>query len=83
MAIFGKDKDFARNAEIVTLRYRGPNRRDDNQDDTLAEVAREVRQDDKGNPVLDMRTNASRRRKDDDTIDLLKCLDAEDLEVEE
>lgn len=31
MSIFGKYKDFGKNAEIVTRRYRGPDRRDPGQ----------------------------------------------------
>lgn len=43
------------------------------------EASSRVRFDAKGNPVFEIRTNTPRRRKDDDTIDLLKCLENDSL----
>jgi hypothetical protein len=37
--------------------------------------------DAKGNPVLEWRTTEPARRADDDTIDYLKCLDSDALEI--
>lgn len=39
--------------------------------------------DAKGNPVWEWRANAPRRRQDDSTIDMLKCLDSETLTLAE
>ena len=47
------------------------------------ETSSRVRFDEKGNPVFEIRTDTPRRRKDDDTIDLLKCLENESLSLEE
>jgi hypothetical protein len=44
-------------------------------------VRGEVSHDAKGNPVWRMSTDVPRRRQDDDTVDLLKCLDVEDLSL--
>jgi hypothetical protein len=76
-----KTKDFAANAKIVSRTYRGPDRRDSDQKDN-AKVERTVKFDAKGNPVLEVRTDVPRRRGDDNTIDLLKCLDADALNLE-
>lgn len=79
-----KKARFAENSEIETFRYRGPDRRDDDTEEKLDELlSRQVRFDAKGNPVLDVRTNVPRRREEDDTIDLLKCLDNSQLSIEE
>jgi hypothetical protein len=65
---------------VVSRTYRGPDRRDpNNTDDAL--VQRNIKFDAKGNPVLEVRTDAPRRREGDDTIDLLKCLDADELKL--
>jgi len=70
---------FAQNAQIVTHRYRGPDRRRADNDYPDEEISCQIMSDTKGNPVLDVRTNVPRRRKDDRTIDLIKCLDADEL----
>jgi hypothetical protein len=72
--------DFAASAEIATRRYRGPDRRE-GQDKAPDDVAVEIRFDAKGNPVWEMRTTAPRRREDDDTFDLLKCLQVDSLSI--
>jgi len=78
------DKSFAAGAEIETFRYRGPDRREgDANASTKPEVSREVRFNANGDPVLDVRTDVSRRRKDDDTVDLLKCLEDTALSIAE
>lgn len=68
---------FAQNAQIVTHRYRGPDRRRADNDYPDEEISCQIMSDTKGNPVLDVRTNAPRRRKGDDTLDLIKRLDAD------
>jgi hypothetical protein len=78
-----KDKPFPADPEVVTFRYRGPDRRDD-QPEAKADVPPhgklgDVKFDAKGNPVLHLRADEPRRRKDDDTIDLLKRLELESL----
>ena len=45
-------------------------------------ISRQVVFDDKGNSILDVQVNVPRRRKDDMTIDLLECLDADSLGLE-
>ena len=76
-----KSKDFAANAPVVSRTYRGPDRRDPrNTDDS--QVRRQIKFDAKGNPVLEVRVDVPRRREDDNTIDLLKCLDADSLNLE-
>lgn len=42
-----------------------------------------VTYDAKGDPVWEWRVNVPRRREDDSTIDLLKCLDVADLRLED
>ena len=73
-------KDFAANAKVVSRSYRGPDRRDPEQA-ASSRVERTVKFDAKGNPVLEVRTDVPRRRGDDKTIDLLKCLDADALNL--
>jgi len=80
MSKLSKTKDFAANAKVVSRTYRGPDRRDPEQADT-PKVERTVKFDAKGNPVLEVRTDVPRRRGDDNTIDLLKCLDADGLKL--
>jgi hypothetical protein len=78
------EKPFPTDPEIVTFRYRGPDRRGQFSDDgTSGESTGTVRWDDKGNPVWEVRMDIPRRREDDDTIDLLKCLDNSLLSLEE
>ncbi len=76
-----KTKDFAANTEVASRTYRGPDRRDPEQVEN-SRVERTIKFDAKGNPVLEVRTDVPRRRGDDDTIDLLKCLDADALNLE-
>ncbi len=79
MSTAPKKRLFAENAPIVTSRYRGPDRRKADSDYPEESVSRQVTFDAKGNPVLDVRTDVPRRRKNDHTIDLLECLDADKL----
>lgn len=51
----------------------------DNEDEILGV---DVSFDDKGDPVWRARVEAKRRRRDDETIDTLKCLDVESLTLE-
>lgn len=62
-----------------TAEYEGPERRRRPSDEV--DIRREIRFDAKGNPVWEVRVDTPRRRKDDDTFDLLKCLDADDLSL--
>lgn len=71
---------FAANAKVVSRTYRGPDRRSPDQD-AAGNVERTVKFDARGNPVLEVRTDVPRRREDDRTIDLLKCLNADELEL--
>jgi len=76
------DKSFPRNPEIATFRYRGPNRRHQADTEPAAEKpSGEVKFDAKGNPVWEIRIDVPRRRKEDDTVDLLKCLDSDSLSI--
>lgn len=43
----------------------------------------DVDRDAKGNPVLKIRVESPRRRKDDDTVNLLKILDVDALSLED
>lgn len=85
MTIPGKNKDFAKDAKIVTRTYRGPDRRSKDQETADLEFSQRLRVDAKGNSVLDVRPRAPRRRDQDHTVDLIKCLDAAiaDLEISE
>ena len=56
-------------------------RRESAEQDEKQQLSSGVHFDAKGNPVLEIRAEAPRRRKDDDTIDLLKCLDDESLSL--
>ena len=76
----GRHRSIGKESAISNRSYRGPDRRDPNAANPV-EVTRTVRHDDKGNPVLEVRAVAPRRRNDDDTIDLLKCLDPEALQL--
>src|SRR5690242_4155191 len=73
--------DFATDAKVQSRTYRGPDRRDPrNTDDS--QVSRQIKFDAKGNPVLEVRVDVPRRREDDNTIDLLKCLDGDALKLQ-
>jgi hypothetical protein len=76
-----KTGDFAADAKVVSRTYRGPDRRAPDQADN-SKVERTVKFDAKGNPVLEVRTDVPRHRADDNTIDLLKCLDADALNLQ-
>ncbi len=80
MSKLPKTNDFAADAKVVSRTYRGPDRRDPDQVEN-SKVERTVKFDAKGNPVLEVRTDVPRRRGDDNTIDLLKCLDADGLKL--
>jgi hypothetical protein len=79
--------DFATDQEIVTFRYRGPDRRGavsiDIKEFMKGEKVGEVTFDAKGNPIWQLKVDIPRRREDDDTIDLLKCLDVDSLSLED
>jgi hypothetical protein len=47
----------------------------------LERLFTEIRFDAKGNPIWEMRATLPRRRADDDTVDLLKCLDIGSLSL--
>jgi hypothetical protein len=81
MSKLPKTEDFAADAKVVSRTYRGPDRRDPDQKEN-SRVERTVKFDAKGNPVLEVRTDVPRRRGDDNTIDLLKCLDADALNLQ-
>ncbi len=76
-----KTGDFAADAKEDSRTYGGPDRRDPDQKEN-SKVERTIKFDAKGNPVLEVRTDVPRRRGDDDTIDLLKCLDADALNLQ-
>ena len=75
---------FPSNPEIITFRYRGPDRRGKyDYEIPESEYSAEVRFDAKGNPVLEIGTNVPRRRKEDDTFDCLKALEISSLSIAE
>lgn len=77
-----KDKPFPADPEIVTFRYRGPDRRNhDPEAETVESTSGDVTFDAKGNPVWQIRVDVLRRRKDDDTMDLLKRLEVDSLSL--
>ena len=75
-----QDENQATEAADGSDAYAGGERRKDSPE--LPETHAEIRFDDKGNPVWEVRADGPRRRKDDDTIDLLKTLDVESLALE-
>lgn len=70
------DKQFANAAEMDD--FAGEDRRDHDAEQD-EQIESRVRFDAKGNPVWEVRTDVPRRRKDDNTVDLLKCLDDDSL----
>ena len=77
-----RNKPFPANPQVVTTRYRGPDRRGRGPDEQLDEGASgEVTFDAKGNPVWQIRVDMPRRRKDDHTIDMLKRLELDSLSL--
>lgn len=76
------DHNKSRPASAGSDDYDGPERRAAGGEP--AKPRKEIRYDAKGNPVLDLRTDeVARRRRDDDTLDLIKCLDIDTLELED
>jgi hypothetical protein len=80
------DQRFGAGQEIVTFRYRGPNRRQNGAFDISeflppAQKLGDVTFDAKGNPVWQLKVDLPRRRKEDDTLDLIKCLDVDSLSL--
>ena len=68
----------------VTPTYPGPERRTRSTDsDVYQHLTKRVVFDAKGNPVWDIRVTVPRRREDDDTVDLLKCIDPDSLSLED
>ena len=77
-----KNKPSTCDPDTAASRVRGPNRRSESgEQEEKLRTSSSVRFDEKGNPVLEIRAAVQRRRKDDDTIDLLKCLDDESLSL--
>ena len=77
-----KDKPASCDPKTATSRVRGPNRRSESgEQEEKLQTSSSVHFDEKGNPVLEIRSAVQRRRKDDNTIDLLKCLDDESLSL--
>lgn len=75
------DKPSSSEPEVVTPTYSGPDRRKNDSDDDQR-LRKRVRFDDRGNPVWELRVDdVPRRRKDDSTVDLLKCLDPDSLSL--
>ncbi len=69
--------------DISTRSYRGSNRRDPNAADETVEIAGDVTFDAKGNAVWQTGAAVPRRRRDDGTIDNLKCLDLDSLALQD
>ena len=78
-----KDTQITDDSNIRTSSYSGPNRRRRNQQQEDAEVYQTVISNPAGDVILDVRTNARRRREDDMTVNLLKCLDISGLDIED
>ena len=75
-----KSRRFPANPQIVTARYRGPDRRQE-QVDEYEKIQTGL--DASGNSILEIRVRTPRRRRDDHTVDLIKCLDWGSLSIEE
>jgi hypothetical protein len=76
--------DFGGDQEITTFRYRGPDRREGRSfelGDLLSpdEKLGDVTFDAKGNPIWQLKVELPRRRKDDNTLDLIKCLEVDTI----
>ena len=77
-----KNKPISCDSKTSASRVRGPDRRDESEEqEEKLQTSSSVRFDEQGNPVLEIRAAVQRRRKDDNTIDLLKCLDDESLSL--
>ena len=61
----------------------GDRRHDETGSPAKPKAAGSVSFDDRGNAVWEMRVETPMRRQEDPTVDLLKCLDLDDLEIEE
>jgi hypothetical protein len=77
-----KNRDVDEDTSDSTGSYPGPDRRNPNQSMADKGITRQIRFDEKGNSILDLRANTPRRRDGDRTIDLLECLDADSLGLE-
>jgi len=78
-----KNKPFPAKSNIITAGYRGPDRREPDADQDPGKPTGNVSFNETGNPVWQMRAEVPRRRQDDDTIDMLKCLDLDSLSLED
>ncbi|MGD8341779.1 MAG: hypothetical protein PVH89_13435 [Gammaproteobacteria bacterium] len=78
-----KDAHNARAGTIGTSRYRGPDRRSHDETEKDPEIYQTLVSTPAGDVILDVRTNAQRRREDDMTVNLLKCLDVSELSIED
>ena len=76
-----KDKPFFDDRKTSAPRPGGvvDRRSESAEQDEEPQTSSGVRFDEKGNPVFEIRANVPRRREDDNTSDLLKCLDDESL----
>jgi hypothetical protein len=83
MTRIGKDGHSPGSGYINTPGYRGPDRRSRDQTRDDVEVYQTVISNPAGEVILDVRTNARRRREDDMTVNLLKCLDIAELDIED
>lgn len=72
-----------RKKRIITRTYRGPDRREDAPPDETStdSIKSGVTFDGRGNAVWEWKVDAPRRRLDDPTIDFLKALDIDTLEI--
>jgi hypothetical protein len=69
--------------EIATPTYRGADRRRRQRDESEDHFSGRVRFDPRGNPIWEARVDVIRRRRDDKTVNLLKCLENDRLALEE
>ena len=78
-----KDAYLDKNGDINTRTYRGPDRRRQKATEDDVQIYQEVVSNAKGDLYLDVRTNARRRREDDMTVNLLKCLQIDELDLDD
>lgn len=74
-----KDETNPDPKSVATQDYRGPERRARSADASEPKLSKRIRFDAKGNPVWEVRVETPGRRADDDTVDLLKCLEPDEL----
>jgi hypothetical protein len=74
-----KDERTSHTKSTATQDYRGPERRAPSADGDEPKLSKRIRFDTKGNPVWEVRVETPGRRADDDTVDLLKCLEPDEL----